>query len=129
MNKPLVRTNGAYARVTRAGAVQLNPPNAYWEPGSESLLAESHGAASVITHLVMAGRLTVNELAGEFLRLVEADVAAGYVGWDMPDLQYLCDNTDANSYGLEILGCDMSDEGMELWNNVYERVDELLTGR
>ncbi len=82
----------------------------------------------LITQLWLAGGVTTAEFGHEVLRLIEQDVAAGVVPWDIYDFSELHNYVDANEYTLEVCGYDGSDAGAKLGNPVQDWVAHALRG-
>lgn len=111
MWQPLSETNPVYAALT---AVR----NADGEPADPE----------AITAAWKRGEITTEELAREHVRLIERDVAAGDVPWDVCDFSELHNFVDANTYTLDVVGMDGSDAGTGLANAVQDRVAWMLRG-
>jgi hypothetical protein len=120
--------NPVYASITKQGTVALCPPNSYYDPGNETMLEESVGAARQLTSAWQRGEITTKEVAWEHIRLISEEVASGYVPWDVHNFHELHDYVDANKYVLELIGYDGTDEGIVFINAVQGAVNRLLTG-
>lgn len=127
MSAPLTETNEIYACITRDGQIQLDPPNSYWEQGNEAALQETQTAARDITRAWVAGEITTQELAQECMRLISADISSGQVPAGVTSFDELHSYVDANTYTLEIMGCDMSDDGTRACYAVQNAVSAMLS--
>jgi hypothetical protein len=108
---PLSETNPVYAALAARR-------NADGEPA----------APEAITAAWRHGEITTEELAREHMRLIEEDVAAGDVPWDVYDFTELHNFVDANTYTLDVMGMDGSEDGTNLANAVQDRVATMLRG-
>jgi hypothetical protein len=108
---PLSETNPVYA-------VLAAERNADGEPADPE----------AITAAWRRGEITTEELAREHVRLIEKDVAAGDVPWDVCDFPELHNFVDANTYTLDVMGMDGSGDGTDLANAVQDRVAAMLRG-
>jgi hypothetical protein len=123
MRKPLKDTNKTYATLN---ALLGSLPEFRPAPVRSDV-------AGVILACWEAGLITTDELAWEVLRIVEHDVADGFVPWDVSCFGQLHDFVDANMYTDELIGlAEPDDEDDErhiaIHNAVTSRVNELLTG-
>jgi hypothetical protein len=78
--------------------------------------ADGCPSGSLMTQLWLARDITTAEFGREVLRLIEEDVAAGTVPWDVHDFSKLHNYVDANEYTLTVCGYDGSDAGTDLAN-------------
>lgn len=127
MSQPLTQTNEVYARITRNGQIPLDPPNSFWESGNEAALQATRDAAYAITAAWVAGEITTQELANEHMRLIAIDIKSGQVPASVASVSELHDHVDANTYTLEIMGLDMSDDGARACNTVLDAVSAMLS--
>lgn len=111
--RPLEETNSIYGNIRKTyGIIYGDHPI-----GSERVTDAYH-----------ADEITLDELAGEVLRLIAEDVASGVMPWDIYDFSELHNFVDANEYLLATVGLDMTEAGNALANAIADRVNDWLAG-
>jgi hypothetical protein len=126
---PLTNSNRFYRNLlTRMDGtvVNLDPP----DNATPAERGQAHSAAVLIYNAWATGTITTDELAGEVLRLIEIDVAAGVIPWDVADFSELHSYVDANTYLLDVMGFHTvpEDGSPDILSDVTVRVNEMLTG-
>jgi hypothetical protein len=95
-----------------------------WPGGSSR---EPDGPAATAAWL--AGTVTTAQFAAEVAAAVDADIRAGVLPPGVSSVGDLHGHVYANEYALEVLGLDLSADGMRLWDEVMTAVDVCLGAR